>query len=452
MDLLFTLVVFFGALTLLVFVHELGHFLPARWFGIRVEKFYIFFDWPRKLFSIRRGGTEYGIGVLPLGGYVKIAGMVDESLDDEAIKQEKAGAPPQPDEFRAKPVWQRLIVMVGGVTFNVILAIAIFTGIKFTQGDARIRLDALPHGLQVVPGSVGADLGLKTGDRLLSFNGEAITYLPQPRDVQRYLIADQGVLAVQRGSERLELTIPPDYLDRISGGQLTPLLGLPNPDAVIAYVDSAGPGARAGLRPGDRILAIDSTPIASFGAMRAVLSGRAGQNVALTVQRGGSTQRLTAVLDSAAKLQVDADYRSLPIERVDYSPLQALGLGVGQAFGAVGDQVAGFRKIFAGQVSASKAVAGPVKIAGFVSEATRSGGAAGWWQIVGLLSMILAVVNILPIPALDGGHVVFLLIEAVTGREPSLKLRLVAQQVGMVLLLALMTFVLLNDTITSIWR
>ncbi len=452
MDLLFTLVVFFGALTLLVFVHELGHFLPAKLFGIRVEKFYIFFDWPRKLFSFTRGGTEFGVGVLPLGGYVKIGGMIDESLDDDAIKNAKAGLPPQPDEFRAKPVWQRLIVMVGGVTFNVLLAIAIFTGIKTAVGEERIPLATLPHGLQVFPGSVGEDLGLKTGDRLLSFNGSPITHLPEGRDIQRYLMADQGVLTAERSGKEIDISIPNDYLDRIGDGKLDLLLGMPNPDPVIGIIDSAGPGARAGLRTGDRILAIDSNPVISFGAMRALLTPKANQRVTLTVQRGSERLPIVAQLDSSAKLMVNADYSTIPVERISYNVFTAVGPGTAMAFGMIGDQISGFRKIFSGQVNASKAVAGPVKIAGFVGEATRRGGAIGWWQIVGLLSMILAFVNILPIPALDGGHVVFLLIEAVTRREPSLRLRLIAQQVGMVLILTLTVFVLFNDTISAIWK
>ncbi len=453
MSIPFTLVVFFGALTLLVFVHELGHFLPAKLFGMRVEKFYIFFDWPRKLWSTVRGGTEFGIGVLPLGGYVKIGGMIDESLDDEAIKQEKAGVAPQPDDFRAKPVWQRMIVMVGGVTFNVLLAIAIFAGIKTIVGEARVRLDAMPLGLDIVPGTVGAELGLQTGDRLIAFKDEPITYLPDGRELHRYLITPEGRFTIDRGGQRLELPVPDDYLDRVSSKRAVDLqLGLPDVPPVVIVPDSVGPGARAGLKTGDRILRIDSSAVATFGQMRSLLRGRPNAEVSLTLQRGAEQLLLTARLDSTARLQVAPDLSGIPVERITYNFFEALGPGSREAFGIIGQQISGFQKIFAGDVSASKAVAGPIKIAGAMGEVTRTGGALGWWQMVALLSMALAFVNILPIPALDGGHLVFLLIEAIMRREPSLKVRLIAQQVGMVIVLSLMAFVIFNDTITSIWQ
>jgi regulator of sigma E protease len=452
MSFLFTLVVFIAGLTLLVVVHELGHFLPAKLFGMRVEKFYIFFDWPRKLWSVTRGGTEFGIGVLPLGGYVKIGGMIDESMDDEAIRQEKAGIPPQPDEFRAKPVWQRMIVMVGGVTFNVILAIIIFSSIALITGDARIRLDALPNGLYVPEKSVGAELGLQSGDRLVALNGQPATYLPGGRELQRLLLSDSATVTVQRGEERITLSVPSNYLDRLGGADKPEMtLGEIDPEPIIVLGDSNGPGAKAGLRNGDRILQIGTTRTPSFQAMREALAGHAEKSVAITALRGTDTLRLTAVPDSAGKLMIGADPSRIKIEQVRYGFFESWAVGTGMAFGAVGDQLSGFRKIFAGEVSANKAVAGPVKIAQFMGDATRAGGVLGWLYIVGLLSMILAVVNILPIPALDGGHLVFLLIELVMRREPSLKVRLVAQQIGMFLLFGLMIFVLFNDAIRAIW-
>lgn len=446
---LFTILVFIAGLSLLIVIHELGHYLPAKWFGMRVEKFYLFFDWPRKLFSWKRGDTEYGIGMLPLGGYVKISGIIDESMDTEHASQ-----PPQPHEFRSKPVWQRAIVMAGGVTMNVLLGIAIFTYFAWQQGSVRIPVNKLQHGVFVPEGTVGYDLGFRTGDKLVSYNGQPVLYLPDTPELQSTLMESGAYYEVERDGKPLRINIPNDYLNRLTErrkteGRLDAILFLPNLPAVVRLDSTTldAPGPKAGIQTGDRIAAIDSQPVTSFYSMRPLLQERKSKLVQLTVVRNGETLNLTAQLDTNAMLGVAA-LEQPPVERTDYNILTALGPGSAMAFRTVTDQIAGFGKIFRGEVEAGKNVAGPIRIAKVLGDSAREG-FDRWLQVVGILSMVLAFVNILPIPALDGGHLVFLLIEAVTRREPSLKVRLVAQQVGMLLLFCLMGYVLFNDAVNS---
>ncbi len=430
------------ALTLLVFIHELGHFLPAKIFGMRVEKFFIFFDWPRKLWSKKIGETEYGVGMIPLGGYVKIAGMIDESMDTEALKE-----PPKEWEFRAKPVWQRFIVMIGGVTMNVLLGIIIFTGIKLEVGEVRTPLENLSYGIDVPDSSLARHLGFQTGDIILSFKERPVKYLEEINSPS-ILLEENAYFKVKRGDSVLTIKVPENFIETFAEYQKEGknLLFIPNFPPVIIPIEGY-PAEKAGIKKGDKILAINEVPVTSFGELRKVLKKINSDTVNVKLLRDGKEMTLSVKLTEDKKIGIIPDPSQLKTERKEYSFVEAFLAGSKAAFGVITDNIRGLKKILTRKMSASKNLAGPVKMAKIMGKSYESSGWLGFWTMTGMFSMILAFMNILPIPALDGGHIVFLLIEAVTGKEPSEKVRTIAQQIGMALLLALMVYVIFNDII-----
>jgi regulator of sigma E protease len=439
--------VLIAGLSILVVIHELGHFIPAKLFGMRVEKFYLFFDWPRKLFSVNYKGTEYGVGMLPLGGYVKISGIIDESFDTQHVNQ-----PVQPWEFRAKPLWQRMIVMVGGVTMNVLLGIVIFSALKYNSGDVKVPMKSLAYGVRVLPGTVGEEIGFKDGDKVLRYREQDIQYFPGGSETINYLMDTDGYFEVRRNDQTVKLDIPNDILKRLKQGnkekgeqKLEPILFVPNGPAVFEKVLESGAGGKAGLKPKDQLLRINNDSVVSFAAIRPILQQHKNQEVKLLVQRGAERITMPCQLDSNGILGVQPDLSFLERDTIRYSLLGAIVPGTSSAFNTITNQVQGFKKMATGDVEIKKSVAGPVKIAKLLYDFVKEMGWAGFFYGVALLSMVLAFMNILPIPALDGGHVVFLLLEGFTGKEPSVKVRLAAQNVGFFLLIGLMVFVLFND-------
>ncbi len=438
MDIIFQVFLLIASLSILVFIHELGHFLPAKWFGMKVEKFYLFFDWPRKLFSFNYKDTEYGFGLIPLGGYVKIAGIIDESMDTDFI-----GKPAEPWEFRAKPVWQRFIVMIGGVTMNLILGILIFSFIKFYYGEAKVPVQGLKNGIEVPKGSITEEMGFKTGDILLTFNGQPIKYLEDVANPSIFLNSD-AFFEVVRNDETLKIQVPNDALQKfINKKKENPTLFLPAYRSIVNVMPKTA-AEKAGLKSGDEILEIDTINISLFSQIRETIKNYAEKEVNVKVKRGEEIINFKVQLDKKPVLGVTPN-ENIPVERSKYDVLSSFKPGTQAAFGTLGDNIKGISKVFKGEADASKSVAGPLKIGAILSEQVEKVGWLGFWVITGSLSMWLALINILPIPALDGGHVVFLLIEAITGKEPSLKVRMIAQQIGMYLLLGLMILVLLND-------
>jgi regulator of sigma E protease len=441
-------------LSILVTIHELGHYLPAKWFGMRVDKFYLFFDWPRKLFSFKVGETEYGVGLLPLGGYVKIAGIIDESMDKEHTTAE-----PQPWEFRSKPVWQRAVVMIGGVTMNVLLGCAIFIGLKLTYGEQKTPITEIHNGLYVEKGSLAEEFGFRTGDRLVSFKGEPIKYFDDVA-TPAVLMAEDAWFEVERpvlnglGTAeryvRVKITLPADAINAFTARKSkSSVLLAPNLDNTILVVKPEGgnptlPAYKAGLQDGDQIVQIDSVRILGFHHMREVLQARKGQEITLAYVRKNDTLNTRIALDSTGILGL-LPGQKFKEDTLSYGVGAAIGAGIAEGFNTIGDNITGLKKVAKGEASARDNLAGPVAMVGFYGRAVSNGGLVGFLKLTAMLSMVLAFMNILPIPALDGGHLVFLLVEAVTGREPSLNVRIAAQYIGMFILLSLMLFIFFND-------
>ncbi|GAA4375495.1 RIP metalloprotease RseP [Hymenobacter koreensis] len=422
-------------LTILVGVHEAGHMLSAKWFGMRVEKFSIGF--PPKIFGKTIGETEYMIGAVPLGGFVKITGMVDESLDTDALKQE-----PQPYEFRAKPAWQRLIVMLGGIIVNVLTGILIFTLLTFIYGESYLPAREAER-FGVVPNQLGQQIGFQPGDKIVKINGRPFE---QFNDVYApdVVMGTGAYYTVDRNGQLVDIAVPNDFMDKLAD-QDQALFVVPNDPFAVGEVVPAGPAAKAGLQVGDRILRVASQDIQFFPQLQAALKQNAGKPTPLLVQRGTENVTLTVNVDEEGKVGFRPK-SLLNYATREYGLAESVPAGTKQAFGIIGAQLKAFGKIFSGEASARKSLGGPIAIA------QTYGSTFDWykfWTLTGMLSMVLAFMNLLPIPALDGGHVVFLTYEMLSGRKPSDKFLENAQKVGMVLLLGLMVFVFFNDIFKS---
>lgn len=417
-------------LSLLIILHELGHFLAARAFGIKVEKFYLFFDaWGVKLFKFNYKGCEYGVGWLPLGGYVKIAGMIDESMDTDQMQGE-----PQPWEFRSKPAWQRLIVMLGGIIVNVIVGIVVFWMLTFSFGTTDLDNNRL-YG--VSPGIIGQKIGIQEGDQIIAVNGVKANLFYQDLMTSEVLMGD-AVLTIDRNGEEVDLTIPADILNDVSEHKKNELV---QPIFKMLPVQQIEKGSRAeeiGLTIGDSIVAVNGVGVTRLDEFREQISINKNKEIQLDIVRDGNPITLQAHADTSDIL----GFTNYPLVQHSYGLFESLPLGAAKAFSVITDNIKGFGKIFKGEVRADKALSGPVGIA------TMFGTEVDWlrfWSLVGMLSMALAFMNILPIPALDGGHVIFLLVEMVQGKPLSDQFLEKAQIVGFFIIVALMIFVFGND-------
>lgn len=418
-------------LSILVGLHELGHLLTAKMFGMKVEKFSIGF--PPKIIGFKWGETEYSIGAIPLGGFVKIAGMVDESLDTEQLAAE-----PQPWEFRAKPAWQRLIVMLGGIVINVITGILIFVFLVYDRGETYYSRDqVIENG--IVAYDIGEQIGFQTGDKVLDINGVNYESLNDLSSGDA-LLSSGGYYTVDRNGEKVKVEIPKGFINSFSNeASIGKFIDIRYPFDVFQVVPD-GPAAETDLQEGDKITEVNGTKINYFNDLQDALADNAGEQVELMVQREGQTLQQLVNVREDGTIGIAVHPLLEPV-RKQYSFMESVPKGTEKAFSVVILNARAMGKMFTGEVSVRN-VSGPIGMAKIY------GNKWDWvkfWSMTGLISMVLAFMNLLPIPALDGGHVVFLLYEMISGKAPSEQFLENAQKVGMVLLLALMVFAIGND-------
>ena len=418
------------SLSLLIILHELGHFIPARIFKTRVEKFFLFFDVKFALFKKKIGETTYGIGWLPLGGYVKISGMIDESMDTDQMKQ-----PAQPWEFRSKPAWQRLIIMLGGVTVNLLLGFLIYIMILFVWGKNTLYTDALPLGLE--PSPIAKQIGFETGDKLITVDGEK---LDNVLEINKFLFlrSVESVTVEHTNGRKEQLSIPEDFGKRMfESGELMPFSPV-----IPAIMDSILPNsaaAKSGLTPNDKIISIDGKKISNWTDFKNEMVDKS-QTYTMVYQRNSGEDTLLITSDINGKLGVYPKVSSIQFTNEKLDIMSSIIEGVNFGYWTLHDYIAQFKYIFTKKGASQLGGFGAI---GNMFPATWDW--KGFWASTALISIILAFMNILPIPALDGGHVMFLAYEIITGRKPNDKFMEYAQMFGFFLLLALVFYANGND-------
>ncbi|WP_374505803.1 RIP metalloprotease RseP [Flavobacterium sp.] len=444
MDIVIKLSQFLLSLSLLIILHELGHFIPAKAFKTRVEKFYLFFDVKFSLWKKKIGETEYGIGWLPLGGYVKISGMIDESMDKEQM-----ALPAQPWEFRSKPAWQRLIIMLGGVTVNFILAFVIYIGMTFVYGDMFIATNDLKDGL-LIENPVMQKAGFQTGDKIVAIDSQKVLKFDNQMNAQ--ILMAKKVL-IERNGVQQTITMPVDFVDQLSKLEKGPLATIRMPFVVGAVSEES---KNKTLQPKDVVLRLNEEPAKYLDQAKAILEKNKNKLIVAGILRNDKEMQVPVQVDGDGKLGVQLAALDLAsLEKLGYYKVSKQEFGFLESF-SVGiqkgaDQLVGYGKqlkmIFNPETKAYKQVGGFAAIFN-IFPSTWS-----WevfWNITALLSIMLGVMNLLPIPALDGGHVMFLLYEIISGKKPSDKFLENAQMVGFVLLITLLLFANGNDIYKAI--
>lgn len=436
MDIWIKIAQFVLSLSILIVLHEFGHFLPAKIFKVRVEKFYLFFDPYFSLFKKKIGETVYGIGWLPLGGYVKLAGMVDESMDREQLAQE-----PQPWEFRSKPAWQRLIVMVGGVVVNFILAIVIYAGILAFYGQTFLSNEAVVHGIAPTP--LAKELGFLAGDKIVAVNGAPATrFMSIAGDI---LLDGHGTVAVNRGGNMAEVQFDEFQIGKMIAQK--DFLFTPRLPYVVSGFSETSIAQQAGLIVGDSLVAFNGQPLLFFDEYLDSIPAYAGQTISLGIYRNNQLQtfEMEVPADSIIGLRVNSQFsRFYQLDTVTFGGLSALPAGLNMAVDVLTKYIRQFKLIFNSKTGAYKEVGGLIMIA---DQFPNYWDWRNFWEFTAFLSVMLGFLNILPIPALDGGHIVFVLWEMVTGRKPSTKVLEYAQVVGFVILMALLLLANGNDVL-----
>ncbi len=426
------------SLSILVVLHELGHFIPAKFFKTKVEKFYLFFDPWFALIKKKIGGTEYGIGWLPLGGYVKIAGMIDESMDKEQLK-----LPPQSWEFRSKPAWQRLIIMIGGVTVNLLLGFFIFSMILFTWGEDYLPAKNLTYGVYV--DSLGQKIGIKNGDHIVSVNGKEVGNFNKLSG--DFILNEAQTIQVQRNGQMLDLKVPEGSIRTLINRKGDPLARPAFPAVVDSVFTTNVQFSKDALLRGDTIISLNGEKINSLAQFQDKKSLLKNTEIAMSVIRmSGDTADVKARIDANPTFRAVSGDKFLKVEHKDFTFLESLPAGVAKGWETLIMNLKNFKLLFT-----SKEVKASESLGSFISIGNMFGEQWDWerfWSMTALLSIVLAFMNILPIPALDGGHVIFTLYEMISGRKPGEKFMEYAQMVGMILLLLLMAYALGLD----FWR
>lgn len=427
----------FVSLSLLVIVHEFGHYLFARLFKTRVEKFYLFFNPWFTLFKVQKGETEYGLGWLPLGGYVKISGMIDESMDKEAMK-----LPPQPHEFRSKKSWQRLFIMLGGVLFNFILAFIIYIGVLFAWGEQYIPTDNVKYGIEV--DAVGNQIGLENGDKIISVDNEKVENFL--KIIPTVLLNEAKTIQVVRDNQIIDVNISHDDVALLIKSKEVITYRTPF-NYKIARVAPESAAKDAGLIEGDQILGNDSINYNFNDEFKKMLRENIGKTINLDVKRGEQIIKLPVLVPQTAMLgiQIEQNLENIfELKTIKYTLIESIPAGIKKGIQTVKDYLKQFKLIFSPKTKAYES------LGGFIAIGNIFPGAWNWfsfWNMTAFLSIILGVMNLLPIPALDGGHVIFLLYEMITGRKPADKFLEYAQIAGMILLLSLVLFANGNDIV-----
>lgn len=429
---------FILSFSILVTLHEMGHFFPAKWFKCRVEKFYLFFNPWFSLFKKQKGETEYGIGWIPFGGYVKISGMMDESMDKEQMK-----LPPQPHEFRSKKAWQRLIIMVGGVVVNVVLAIVIFIGIAWVWGEEFIPPQKAIYG--VYADKLGKQIGLKDGDNIIAVAGKPLENIDAVE--AEIVLKEAKEITIVRDGKEMNIAIPEGFVRQLNKNKLDSFVTVQFPFIIDSITDKVKINA-GNLQKNDKVIAFNNKPMNYFMEYLEIKKDLKNVNVPITVLRNNKdtiTAQININGEGRTFLGFTTPDKILGTTVKSYTFTEAVPAGFKKCFQTLDRYITGLKQLFTGKAKASESLGSVISIGNTFP------GVWDWqkfWSLTGIFSIILAFMNILPIPALDGGHALFTIIEMITGRKPSDKFMEVSQTVGMVLLLGLMAYALGLD----VWR
>lgn len=440
MEILVKTTQFLLSLSILIILHELGHFLFARLFNTRVEKFYLFFDPWFSIFKIKRGETEFGLGWLPLGGYVKISGMIDESMDTEQMKK-----PPQPWEFRSKPAWQRLFIMLAGVFVNFVLALFIYASVLYFWGEHYLPTENVKYGISV--DSLGYEIGLRNGDKIVTLDNKKVESFTQI--VPTIVLDKVSSIQVEREGSLVEVAVPDEVYPQLLKGKQLFTLRLP---FVIADFTKGSVSKEAGVLVGDKVKMLDGKPAEYFYEFRGEVIKKINQKVVLTVEREGELIDIPVVVHEQGLLGIAplADLSEFfELRQIEYSFFQAIPAGIQKGLNTMNSYLKQLKLLFSPKTKAYES------LGGFLTIGNIFPGVWDWqsfWLLTALLSIILAIMNILPIPALDGGHVMFLLYEIILRRKPNDKFLEYAQMAGILFLLTLVVFVNANDIIKFFFK